>query len=59
VGVGDLLGRETCLYTNTPDEDFVLERHDRVVFGSPCSGHGSSSRRSSDGRSRLAREVVD
>jgi sarcosine oxidase len=31
---------ETCLYTNTPDEHFVLERHDRIVVGSPCSGHG-------------------
>jgi sarcosine oxidase len=31
---------ETCLYTNTPDESFVLERHERVVVGSPCSGHG-------------------
>ncbi len=31
---------ETCLYTNTPDQHFVLERHDRVVVGSPCSGHG-------------------
>jgi len=31
---------ETCLYTNMPDESFVLERHGRVVVGSPCSGHG-------------------
>jgi sarcosine oxidase len=31
---------ETCIYTNTPDEHFVLERHGRVVVGSPCSGHG-------------------
>ena len=31
---------ETCLYTNTADQHFVLERHDRVVVGSPCSGHG-------------------
>ena len=31
---------ETCLYTNTPDDDFVLERHGSVVVGSPCSGHG-------------------
>jgi sarcosine oxidase len=31
---------ETCLYTNTPDEKFVLERRGRVVVGSPCSGHG-------------------
>jgi monomeric sarcosine oxidase len=31
---------ETCLYTNTDDERFIVERHGRVVVGSPCSGHG-------------------
>jgi sarcosine oxidase len=31
---------ETCLYTTTPDERFVLERRGRVVIGSACSGHG-------------------
>jgi sarcosine oxidase len=31
---------ETCLYTTTPDEGFVLERRGRVVIGSACSGHG-------------------
>jgi monomeric sarcosine oxidase len=31
---------ETCLYTSTPDESFVLERHGPIVVGSPCSGHG-------------------
>jgi sarcosine oxidase len=31
---------ETCLYTNTPDEDFVLDRRGPIVIGSPCSGHG-------------------
>jgi sarcosine oxidase len=31
---------ETCLYTNTDDERFILERHGRVIVGSPCSGHG-------------------
>jgi sarcosine oxidase len=36
----DPLRAETCLYTNTLDESFVLERHDRVVVGSACSGHG-------------------
>ena len=35
-----LLRSETCLYTNTDDESFVLERHGRVVIGSACSGHG-------------------
>jgi len=33
-------GTDTCLYTNTPDEDFVLDRRGSVVIGSPCSGHG-------------------
>jgi sarcosine oxidase len=31
---------DTCLYTNTDDERFILERHDRIVVGSACSGHG-------------------
>ncbi len=31
---------ETCVYTTTPDEHFILERRDRVVIGSACSGHG-------------------
>jgi sarcosine oxidase len=31
---------ETCLYTNTADQSFILERHGQVVVGSPCSGHG-------------------
>ncbi len=31
---------ETCMYTNTADENFVLERHGKIVVGSPCSGHG-------------------
>jgi sarcosine oxidase len=30
----------TCLYTSTPDGDFVLERRGRLVVGSACSGHG-------------------
>jgi sarcosine oxidase len=34
------LGAETCLYTSTDDERFVLERRGRLVVGSPCSGHG-------------------
>ena len=31
---------ETCLYTNTPDGEFVLDRVGPIVVGSPCSGHG-------------------
>jgi sarcosine oxidase len=32
-----------CLYTNTPDEHFWIDRHplhDNVLIASPCSGHG-------------------
>ena len=31
---------ETCMYTNTSDERFIIDRRGRVVVGSPCSGHG-------------------
>ena len=31
---------QTCLYTTTPDERFVIERRGRVVVCSACSGHG-------------------
>lgn len=32
---------QTCLYTNTGDEDFLLGRHgENGYFASPCSGHG-------------------
>ena len=34
------VGTETCIYTNTVDESFVLERHGRIVVASACSGHG-------------------
>jgi sarcosine oxidase len=30
---------ETCLYTSTSDERFILERHGPIVVGSACSGH--------------------
>jgi sarcosine oxidase len=32
-----------CMFTNTPDEHFILDRHPefpQVVLASPCSGHG-------------------
>jgi sarcosine oxidase len=32
-------GPETCLYTMTADEDFVLDRDGPVVVGGGCSGH--------------------
>jgi sarcosine oxidase len=34
------VGAETCIYTSTADESFVLERRGRLVVGSACSGHG-------------------
>ena len=36
----DPVAGETCLYTTTPDETFILERRGRLVIGSACSGHG-------------------
>ncbi|MDQ8706110.1 FAD-dependent oxidoreductase [Streptomyces sp. LHD-70] len=30
----------TCLYTNTADEDFLLDRIGPLVIGTACSGHG-------------------
>jgi len=33
------LGAETCLYTMTADEDFVLDRAGPLVVGGGCSGH--------------------
>jgi sarcosine oxidase len=33
------LAAETCLYTMTPDEDFVLDRAGPLVVGGGCSGH--------------------
>ncbi len=37
----DPVAEATCLYTTTPDEDFVLDRHGPFVIVSPCSGHGA------------------
>lgn len=37
------VGSETCFYTNTATEDFILDFLDgdkRIVIGSACSGHG-------------------
>jgi sarcosine oxidase len=36
----DLVRTERCVYDNTPDEDFVVDRVGRVVVGSGTSGHG-------------------
>jgi sarcosine oxidase len=40
---GKLLSAQTCLYTNTPDGDFVIDRlpgYPQIIIASPCSGHG-------------------
>jgi sarcosine oxidase len=40
---GRILDRATCVYTNTPDHDFLLDAHPahpNVIIASPCSGHG-------------------
>jgi sarcosine oxidase len=36
----DPVAAQSCLYTTTAGEHFVLERRGRVVVGSACSGHG-------------------
>lgn len=40
---GQLIRSLTCLYTMTPDEHFIIDRHPeypQVIVASPCSGHG-------------------
>jgi sarcosine oxidase len=40
---GALREAAVCLYTNTPDEHFVIDtllEDERVIVASPCSGHG-------------------
>lgn len=40
---GALRSSVVCMYTNTPDEHFWIDRHpeqSRVLIASPCSGHG-------------------
>ena len=40
---GPVTASAACMYTNTPDEHFLIGRHpahDRVIVASPCSGHG-------------------
>ena len=40
---GPTLSLKTCLFTNTPDEHFIIDRYpglEQVVLASPCSGHG-------------------
>ncbi len=42
-GCGATMALRACMFTNTPDEHFILDRHPavpQVVLASPCSGHG-------------------
>src|SRR5215472_11683243 len=40
-GLGpDLVASERCVYDNSPDEDFIVDRVGSVVIGSGTSGHG-------------------
>ena len=40
---GPLTAAQTCLYTMTPDGDFIIDRladAPQIIVASPCSGHG-------------------
>lgn len=40
---GRVRDRDVCLFTNTPDHDFIIDfhpAHPRVLLSSACSGHG-------------------
>ncbi len=42
-GNGPTMALRTCMFTNTPDEHFVVDHHPefrQVILASPCSGHG-------------------
>jgi len=42
-GAGPTMALRTCMFTNTVDEHFVIDRHPacpQVILASPCSGHG-------------------
>ena len=36
----DLMRTERCVYDNSPDQDFIVDRVGRIVIGSGTSGHG-------------------
>jgi sarcosine oxidase len=42
-GSGATMALRACIFTNTPDEHFILDHHPehpQVTLASPCSGHG-------------------
>jgi sarcosine oxidase len=43
LGNGSTMALKTCMFTNTPDEHFIIDFHPdagNVLLVSPCSGHG-------------------
>jgi sarcosine oxidase len=60
-GISDRCGTAvSCLYTTTPDSNFVIDVHpnnDRIIIASPCSGHGF--KHSAAIGEVLAEQVVD
>jgi sarcosine oxidase len=43
VSQGTFVAAKTCMYTLTPDQNFLIGAHPhypQVIIGSPCSGHG-------------------
>jgi sarcosine oxidase len=37
----DPYAETTCLFTSTPNDDFLIDRAERLTVLSPCSGHGA------------------
>ena len=60
-GISDRCGTAaSCLYTTTPDSNFVIDVHpdnDRIMIASPCSGHGF--KHSAAIGEALAEQVID
>jgi sarcosine oxidase len=60
-GISDRCRTATsCLYTTTPDSNFVIDVHpenDRIVMASPCSGHGF--KHSAAIGEALAEQIID
>ena len=60
-GISDRCGAAaSCLYTVTPDSNFVIDVHpdnDRIMIASPCSGHGF--KHSAAIGEALAEQVID
>jgi sarcosine oxidase len=60
-GISDSCGAAaSCLYTTTPDSNFVIDVHpdnDRILIASPCSGHGF--KHSAAIGEALAEQVID